>query len=75
MTNALLQAIMKASRTIKDIEQWNQSSGSKVIPRRARPGLAGLSPHIIRCVTNALLQAIVMVGSYSRLIDFCIAQL
>ena len=25
--------------------QWSQSSGSNVIPRRARPGLAGLRPH------------------------------
>ena len=28
-----------------DIEQWSQSSGSNVIPRRARPGSAGLRPH------------------------------
>jgi hypothetical protein len=29
------------------IEQWSQSSGSNVIPRRAGPGLAGLRPHKI----------------------------
>ena len=28
------------------MEQWSQSSGSNVIPRRARPGLAGLRPHM-----------------------------
>ena len=27
------------------IEQWIQSSGYNVIPRQARPGLAGLGPH------------------------------
>ena len=27
------------------IGQWGQSSGSNVISRRARPGLAGLRPH------------------------------
>ena len=27
------------------IEQWSQSSGCNVIPRRARPGFAGLRPH------------------------------
>jgi len=32
-------------RVLPDIEQWSQSSGSNVIPRRARPGLAGLRPH------------------------------
>ena len=26
-----------------DIDQWSQSSGSNVIQRRARPGLAGLT--------------------------------
>ena len=31
------------ARDICPIEQWSQSSGSNVIPRRARPGLAGLS--------------------------------
>ena len=30
---------------LPDIEQWSQSSGSNVIPMRARPGLAGLRPH------------------------------
>ena len=29
-----------------DVEQW--SSGSNVIPKRARPGLAGLGPHAPR---------------------------
>ena len=33
------------TRHLPDIEQWNQSSGSNVIPRRAHPGLAGLRPH------------------------------
>jgi len=32
-------------RHLPDKEQWSQSSGSNVIPRRARPGLAGLRPH------------------------------
>ena len=31
--------------TTASIEQWSQSSGPNVIPRRARPGLAGLRPH------------------------------
>ena len=35
-------------RDICPIEQWSQSSGSNVIPRRARPGLAGLRPHILQ---------------------------
>jgi hypothetical protein len=30
-----------------DIEQWGQSSGANVIPRRARSGLAGLRPHTV----------------------------
>jgi len=30
---------------MSDIEQWGQSSGSNVIPRRARPGLTGRRPH------------------------------
>ena len=29
-------------RHLLDIEEWSQNSGSNVIPRRARPGLAGL---------------------------------
>ena len=35
------------SRTqhLPDIEQWSQSSGSNVIPRRVRPGLHGPRPH------------------------------
>ena len=37
--------MMCAKRHLPDIEQWIQSSGSNVIPRRARPGLAGLRPH------------------------------
>jgi len=37
--------MMYSKRHLPDIEQWNQSSGSNVIPRRARPGLAGLRPH------------------------------
>ena len=36
---------MYSKRHLPDIEQWSQSSGSNVIPRRARPGLAGLRPH------------------------------
>jgi len=32
-------------RAKADIEQWSQSSGSNVITRRARPGLAGPRPH------------------------------
>ena len=36
---------MYAKRHLPDIEQWRQSSGSNFIPRRARPGLAGLRPH------------------------------
>ena len=30
---------------LSDIEQWSQSSGSNVIPKRARPGLTGIRPH------------------------------
>ena len=33
-------------KNLPDIEQWSQSSGSNVIPRRARPGLAGPRPHM-----------------------------
>ena len=40
--------MMCSKRHLPDIEQWNQSSGSNVIPRRARSGLAGLRPHIAR---------------------------
>jgi len=36
---------MYSKRHLPDIEQWSQSSGSNVIPRRARPVLAGLRPH------------------------------
>ena len=39
---------MYSKRLLPDIEQWSQSSGSNVIPRRARPGLAGLGPRKIR---------------------------
>ena len=31
--------MMYFKRHLPDIEQWSQSSGSNVIPRRARPGL------------------------------------
>ena len=37
--------MMYSKRHLPDMEQWSQSSGSNVIPRRARPGLAGLRPH------------------------------
>ena len=37
--------MMYSKRHLPDIEQWSQSSGSNVIPRRARPDLAGLRPH------------------------------
>jgi len=37
--------MMNSKRHLPDIEQWSQSSGSNVIPRRARPGLAGIRPH------------------------------
>ena len=37
--------MMCSKRHLPDIEQWSQRSGSNVIPRRARPGLAGLRPH------------------------------
>ena len=37
--------MMYSKRYLPDIEQWSQISGSNVIPRRARPGLAGLRPH------------------------------
>ena len=40
--------MMYSKRRLPDIEQWGQSSGSNVIPRRARPGLAGLRPHSAR---------------------------
>ena len=39
---------MPHSPLLPDIEQWSQSSGSNVIPGRARPGLAGLRPHTER---------------------------
>ena len=35
-----------SNRQLPDIEQWSQSSGSNVIPRRDRPGLAGLRRHV-----------------------------
>ena len=41
--------MMYSKRRLPDIEQWSQSSGSNVIPRRARPGLAGIRPHT-RCL-------------------------
>ena len=34
--------MMYSKRHLPDIAQWSQSSGSNVMPRRARPGLAGL---------------------------------
>jgi len=34
----------RARAHVPDIEQWSQSSGSIVIPRRACPGLASLRP-------------------------------
>ena len=40
--------MMYSKRHPSDVEQWSQSSGSNVIPRRARPGLAGLRPHTKR---------------------------
>jgi len=40
--------MMYSKRHLPDIEQWSQSSGSNVITRRARPGLAGLKPHSAR---------------------------
>ena len=42
------EATYKLALTVKDsveIEQWSQSSGSNIIPKRARPGLAGPRPH------------------------------
>ena len=42
---AVLQAVKGGGLSSDDVEQWSQSSGSNVIPRRARPGLAGLRPH------------------------------
>jgi len=39
---------MYSNRHLPDIEQWSQNSGSNVITRRARPGLAGLRPHNVR---------------------------
>ena len=36
---------------LSDTEQWSRSSGSNVIPRQARPGLAGLRPHAL-CATR-----------------------
>jgi hypothetical protein len=35
---------MYSKRHLPDTEQWSQSSGPNVVPRRARPGLAGLRP-------------------------------
>ena len=34
-----------AGPSVPDKEHWHQGSGSNVIPRRARPGLAGIRPH------------------------------
>ena len=39
--------MMDSKRHLPDVEQWSQSSGSNVIPTRARPSLAGLMPHIL----------------------------
>ena len=36
--------MMYSKRRLPDMEQWNQSSGSNIIPGRAHPGLAGLRP-------------------------------
>ena len=53
---------MYSKRQLPDIEQWSQSSGSNVIPRRARPGLAGLRPHILHRVQQSPLTWVVRVG-------------
>jgi len=45
--------MMYSKRHLPDIEQWSQSSGSNVIPRRARPGLAGLRPCTLRQVRQS----------------------
>ena len=37
--------MMYFKRNLADTEKWSQSSGCNIIPRRARPGLAGLRPH------------------------------
>jgi hypothetical protein len=37
--------MMCSKRHLPDIEQWSKSSGPNIIPRRARPGLAGLGAH------------------------------
>jgi len=44
---------MYSKRHLPDIEQWSQSSGSDVIPRRDRPGLAGLRPHTVSVEADA----------------------
>ena len=43
------------ARTSPPIEQWSQSSGSNVIPRRARPSLAGLRHHTCNLLRPPLL--------------------
>ena len=62
-------------------QQWSQSSGINVNPRRARPGLAGLRLHIPRRVVNSLTNHFTAMcsgskaGSYVRLVDLIVEEL
>ena len=59
--------MMYSKRHLPNTEQWSQSSGSNVIPRRARPGLAGLKPHkggnaslkVLRCLVQQIQNVLV----------------
>ena len=48
LTQALSSDDVFPKRHLLNIEQWSQNSGSNVIPKRARPGLAGLRLHTLQ---------------------------
>ena len=45
---------LRPPRAQPDTKQQSQSSGSNVIPRRARPGLAGLRPQTQKATGNQI---------------------
>ena len=48
---------------LPNVEQWSQSSGSNVILRRARPGLAGLRPHTFPTLSGIrMIPSLIRVG-------------
>ena len=51
--------MMFSKRHLPDIKQRSQRSGSNVIPRRARLGLAGLEPHNITAAHGGLFRDLV----------------